>query len=271
MTMHTERSPEGTLYLYGIVRQADAAAMGAIGLEVAGRPADVYPIVEGDVGVMVSAFPAKGRVLPVRKNLDAHNKVLRELTKVPGGVLPLRFGHVVPGERDVRRLLVQRRLDILRELATLDGKTEMALAVSWDVENVFAYFATQHKDLGAMRDEMFADGREPSRNERVELGHAFAGRLDDDRARYRQQVIEALDRFVVDVREDRPRAEKQVVNLALLVERSRLSELDTAIQEIAAGFPDAFLFKYTGPFAPFHFVGLEIEDDNQESEEEAAS
>jgi hypothetical protein len=259
-TMHTERSKDSMLYLYGLVREADAAAMGAIGLEVAGRAADVYPIVEGDVGALVSALPVKGRVLPVRKNLEAQNKVLRELTKAPGGVLPVRFGHLIPGERDVRRLLAQRQLDILRELSTLDGKTEMALAVSWDVENVFAYFAEQHPDLAALRDRMFEGGREPSRNERVDVGQAFAARLEDDRSRFTEQVIDTLDPYVVDIHEDRPRTEKQVMNLAVLVERSRLDELDARIQGLAAGFPDAFVFKYTGPFAPFHFVGLELED-----------
>ncbi len=265
--MHTEQSTDGTLYLYGIVRQADAAAMGAIGLEVGGRAAEVYPIVEGDVGAVVSAFPAKGKILPIRKNLEAQNKVLRELTRAPGGVLPVRFGHVVPSEGEVRRLLMARRLDILRELSTLDGKTEMALGVSWDVENVFAYFFEQHKDLAAMRDRMFADGGEPSRNERVELGQAFAARLADERSRCADQVILALDPFVVDINEDKLRAEKQVMNLALLVERSRLDELDAAIQSCAAGFPDAYLFKYTGPFAPFHFVGLALEDDADEQVE----
>lgn len=269
--MQTERSPESTLYLYGIVRQCDAAAMGAIGLEVGGKAGDVYPIVEGDVGALVSALPVNGRVLPIRKNLEAQNKVLRELTKAPGGVLPVRFGHLIPGERDVRKLLVQRRLDILRELATLDGKTEMALGISWDVENVFAYFAEQHADLAATRDQMFAGGREPSRGERVELGHAFASRLEDERGRYAQRVIEALDPFVVDIREDRLRAEKQVVSLALLVERARLEELEAGIQALAGSLPDALLFKYTGPFAPFHFVGLEIDDDAPAAAEEVES
>lgn len=263
--MHTEGSRDGMLYLYGIVRQSDAAAMGAIGLEVGGKAGEVYPIIEGDVGAVVSSLPTRGRVLPIRKNLEAQNKVLRELTRAPGGVLPVRFGHVVPGERDVRRLLMARRIDILRELSTLDGKTEMALAVSWDVENVFAYFAKEHEDLAAQRDRLFADGREPSRSERVELGQAFAARLEDDRGRYTEQVIAALEPYVVDVREDRLRAEKQVMNLALLVERSRLDELEAKVQDFGAGFPDAFLFKYTGPFAPFHFVGLALEDDGLEA------
>lgn len=269
--MHTDRTTEGTLYLYGIVREADATRMGAIGLEVSGQPGDVYPIVEGGVSALVSALPVKGRVLPIRKNLEAQNKVLRELTKAPGGVLPVRFGHLIPGERDVRRMLVQRRLDILRELSALDGRTEMALAISWDVENVFAYFVQQHADLAALRDEMFADGREPSRSERMALGQAFAARLEDERTRHSQQATQALEHVVVDIHEGQPRSEKQVANLALLVDRGRLAELDACIQAFGAGFPDAILFKYTGPFAPFHFVGLVIDDDAPVPAEEVES
>ena len=117
---------------------------------------------------------------------------------------------------------------------------------------------------------MFADGREPSRNELVDLGHAFAGILADERARLTQQVTEALAGHVAEIEEDTPRAEKVVMNLALLVERSRRDELEARVQEIAGGFSDELLFKYTGPFAPFHFVGIDI-DDVSPADEEVAS
>jgi hypothetical protein len=262
--MNTERNRESPLYVYGIVREADAAALGPIGLEVGGKAADVFPVVEGEVGAMVSALPAKGRVLPIRKNLEAQNKVLRELTKAPGGVLPVRFGHLVPSLRDVRRILADRQVDILRELTALDGKVEMALGLSWDVDNVFAFLTSQHPDLAAMRDEMFADGREPSRDERMMLGRAFSMALDEERTRYAEQMTEALDPFVVDIREDKPRAEKQILSFALLCERDGLSRLDAQVQELAAKLPDQLVFRFTGPFAPFHFVSVELEDEASE-------
>jgi Gas vesicle synthesis protein GvpL/GvpF len=263
----SETSTRGdtALYLYGIVRAGDAALMGPMGLDVDGAPERVYPIVVGAAGAVVSRFPGTRRVAPTRRNLGAHNRVLLELMSTPGSVLPLRFGHVLPGEDAAREFLAARQEEIARALSRIEGKVEVALKVYWDVENVFDYLVKQDAALCAARDELFAGGREPSRDERLDLGRMFAARLDDQRRTNGERVIEGLGEVVAESAEDPAQGEKMVVNLALLVERARLPELYAKIHEIAGWFPDVLLFKYAGPFAPFHFVAPDLDDERAEA------
>lgn len=259
------------LYLYGIISAADAAELGPIGLEMDGAPQAVFPILIDDVAVVASAFPARGRVMPMRKNLDAQNRVLRQLMNVTGGLLPLRFGHVVPNEREARRMLSRRRSLLVQELAHLAGKVEMALKVVWDQENVFEYLVKQDSELAAMRDQMFATGREPSRDEQMELGRVFAARVEEVRRGHVERVTTSLEGFVADLQEDPVKEVKEVMNLALLVSRAKLPALDERVDMIAAVLPDALLIKYTGPFAPFHFVDVDLDDDAEGDASDGAS
>jgi hypothetical protein len=263
-------SKSAGLYLYGIVRAADAVELGPIGLEVDGSPGVVTPIVIDDIAVMASPFPARGKVLPMRKNLDAQSRVLRQLMTAPGGLLPLRFGHVVPNEREIRKTLSSRLPQLVQELSHLAGKVEMALKVMWDGDNVFDLLVSQDAALSAMRDQLFAGGREPSRDEQMEIGRVFAARLDDTRRGHVERVIAALEEHVLDVREDPVQDVKAVMNLSILVSRAALPALEKRVDEIAEMLPDALLVKYTGPFAPFHFVDLDLDDDADDAAEDPA-
>jgi len=259
--MDTTSARECALYLYGIVRSCDAVDLGPIGIEAGGKPERVYPLAIDDVAAVVSRCPARARVLPIRKNLDAQSSVLRQLLNSPGGVLPFRFGHVVPDEAEVRRILATHRQDIAGELAGVAGRVELALKIFWDVENIFDHLLRQDPALSAERERLFAGGRQPSRDECIDLGRRFAARIDEERQAHGRQVLEALDDVVVDTREDPAVGEKMVLNLAILAERCRLVELEERVQEVAGRFPDTLLFKYSGPFAPFHFVTLNIAEE----------
>jgi len=207
----------------------------------------------------------------MRKNLDAQNRVLRQLMNVPGGLLPLRFGHVVPSEREARRMLSRRQRQLVHELGQLAGKVEMALKVVWDQENVFEYLLKQDGELSAMRDQMFAAGREPSRDEQMEIGRVFAARVEEARRGHVERVTTSLEGFVADLQEDPVKDVKEVMNLALLVARAKLPALDERVDMIAAVLPDALLVKYTGPFAPFHFVDVDLDDETDDASDGASA
>ena len=66
------------VYVYGFVRAAEAPDLGRIGLEHAGAPARVYAIQEGRIAAVVSDHDARGRVMPIRRNLDRHDRAIRE-------------------------------------------------------------------------------------------------------------------------------------------------------------------------------------------------
>jgi len=257
--VRARRQQGGTaLYLYGLIR-SPGVDLGYVGLDVDGKPGRVRTIAVDRVGAVASAYPEVHRVLPVRRNLDAHHAVGRDLLKLAGGFLPMRFGHVVPSERELLRLLAAHHEEIEEELDYLAGKVEATLKVFWDVENIYGYFVDKDPVLTEMRDRTFGPGAEPSRQAKIELGRAFADRLDADRETHVRQVTACLETIAEEIEEGEVREERMIMNLALLVDRSRLADLDRRVDETAGRFSGLYLFRYAAPFAPYHFVALELD------------
>ena len=61
-------------------------------------------------------------------------------------------------------------------------------------------------------------------------------------------------------RDDALRDEKQVMNLACLVDRARAHDFEAAVLQAAALFDDHFSFDYSGPWPPYHFVSVRLAD-----------
>jgi hypothetical protein len=74
-------------------------------------------------------------------------------------------------------------------------------------------------------------------------------------------VIAALEPFLIDIHEERPRGDQQVMSLALLVDRRRRADLDAAVQALAASLSPELRFDYAGPLAPIDFARPHFQED----------
>jgi hypothetical protein len=55
-----------------------------------------------------------------------------------------------------------------------------------------------------------------------------------------------------------PRDEREVMNLACLIQRDRQAAFEAAVFEAASHFDNSFAFDYSGPWAPHSFAEMEI-------------
>jgi hypothetical protein len=245
-------------YVYGFVRTADAPDLGGIGLIYEGTPGRVYTVSAGPVAGMVSNYDARSRVLPLRKNLDPHERVIREALRHTT-ILPAAFGHVARDAQQVAAMLRRHSTALERELTRLDGKVEMAVRVAWDVENIFSHLVDRHPDLAVLRDRIFAGGRQVDVNAKIELGRLFEERREAGRADVVQRVVESLRPHASDVHVSRTHGEKAAADLAFLIGRGEIEAFRDRVLEIAAGWPSDYAFRCSGPWAPFNFVQLDID------------
>ena len=61
-----------------------------------------------------------------------------------------------------------------------------------------------------------------------------------------------------DVKVNPPKNEKMVMELAFLVDRGGLATFEERLYQVAGTFPAQYTFDYTGPWAPFNFVELDL-------------
>jgi hypothetical protein len=82
--------------------------------------------------------------------------------------------------------------------------------------------------------------------------------LNEDREAYAEQVEDVLSDCCVEIKRNTPRNEREVINLACLVEREGQAEFEKGIFDAARLFDNNFAFDYNGPWAPHNFVDVAL-------------
>ena len=240
-------------YLYAIIdRHGDSDALNLTGLE----NAPVYAIGDGPIVAVVSDIPDK-KIRPERRRLAAHHDVLRRLM-AGHTVLPMSFGLIADGADSVMRILRLNEGVFHDQINRVRGKVEMGVRVTWDVPNIFEYILGIHPDLALYRDLIFKGGRTPTHDEKIELGRSFDRFLQSDREVCSERVMNLLEPCCAEIVVNKPRDERDVMNLACLVDRDRMKDFEAGVIAAARGFNQDFAFDFNGPWPPHNFVEVEL-------------
>jgi hypothetical protein len=251
--MARQGSSKQKLYLYAVAPASNGWNFGPIGVD----GGMVYSIANGQVSAVVSEVPQKLR--PERRQLAAHQEVLKRLMLEASAVLPVSFGVVADGPEAIRRILSRNQKPFLEQLRRVAGRVEMGLRVTWDVPNIFEYFVHTHPELRVARDRFFGGHREPTQDDKIELGRLFDRLLIEDREAHTERVVEILTPNCVEIKRNKPRTEREAVNLACLVERDGQERFEAAVFEAAKLFDNSYAFDYNGCWAPHNFVDMTLD------------
>ena len=244
---------ESSRYLYAITGAVEHPVCGDIGIDGAA----VYAVSQGPVAAVVSDITEK-RIRPERKNLVAHHAVVKRLME-DTTILPVAFGTIADSPKAVREILKENSDAFVEQLDRVRGKVEMGLRVAWDVPNIFEYIVNRHPELAALRDSVLGKQRGPSQEDKIELGRLFDRLLSQDRERHTEAVVEVLAPHCVDIKQNQPREEREVMHLACLVDRDAQKGFEDGVFEAAKLFDNNFAFDFNGPWAPHHFVDVALE------------
>ena len=239
-------------YIYAVIAGNDERTYGPLGIDGGA----VYGLSDGQVQAVVSDV-ANSRIRPERRNLSAHQQVISLLMEGTTP-LPMSFGVIADGPKAVRKILSLNRRAFLQQLGKVSGKVEMGLRVAWDVPNIMEYFVLTHPQLRAARDRFLGTRYGPSQEVKIELGRTFERILNEDREDYAEKVEDVLSGCCAEIKRNRPRNEREVLNLACLVGRGHTAVFETAVFEAAKLFDNNFSFDYNGPWAPHNFVQIDL-------------
>lgn len=239
-------------YIYAIIDQAAEQSYGPIGI----NGGDVYTLSHGSFAAVVSDLMDK-RIRPERKNLAAHNAVVKRLME-DSTILPAAFGTLAGSAKAVRDILKKNNDTLIEELDQVRGKVEMGLRVTLDVANIFEYMVNSSPDLAALRDQVVGKPHGPSQMDQIELGRLFDRSLTEERERHTDAVVKVLGPLCVDIKENPPH-ERDVMHLACLVARDAQKQFEDGVFDAAKLFDNNFGFDFNGPWAPHNFVNVNLE------------
>ena len=239
-------------YIYAIIIGSKAKSYGAIGIE----GSIVHLISSGSVSAVVSDVLNR-KTRPERRHLAAHQEVLNLLLKETTP-LPMSFGTIANGEETIRNILSRNQESFLEQLHRVANKVEMGLRVARDVPNIFDHFVHTYPELRAARDRFFTIHRQPTQDEKIELGRLFESILNEDRETFTEKVEGVLTRYCFEIKRNKCRNEREVMNLACLVGRRERTRFEAGVFETARMFDNNFTFDYNGPWAPHNFVDIDL-------------
>lgn len=241
-------------YLYAIVTAPGERTYDFAGID--GAP--VYCLANGKVAAVVSDV-LDDRIRPERRHLAAQQAVLKELLSRADALLPMAFGIIADGPRAIQKILSRNHAAFLQQLQRVAGMVEMGLRVSLDVPNIFEYVVNTHPELRAARDRFLGPYRNPSQEDKIELGRLFDHLLNEDREAFGGKVEDILSAYCREIKRNKCRNESQVMSLACLVPRDGQDRFEEGVFEAAKLFDNNYTFDYNGPWAPHNFVELNLE------------
>ena len=251
--MTTLTAVETGLYVYGIIDAGDGLNVALSGIE----GGEIETVAVDGLAAVVTRVDRR-KIRPQRAHLAVHNRVLHELVQRQP-VIPCAFGMVACDEDQLQEILRANEEKLRRQLAHFRGKLEMSLSVYWNTSNIFEFFVAGNQALQRLRDRVFRPGRQPSMDERMELGRLFESLLRECRDRHTKQVIDTLSPCCAEVRAVDPGTEQMIMKLVCLVPQDRQACFEEGIQQAARKFDDHYSFKYSGPWAPFDFVDVTLD------------
>ncbi len=240
-------------YLYAIIAKAEEQRYGECGID----GGEVYSVSAGRVAAVISRVGVE-KLRPERARLAAHQEVLKKLLAVTTP-LPMAFVILADNVQAVRRMLQHNQQALLEQLGHVAGRVEMGLRITWDVPNIFEYFVNTHPELRVARDRLLGGLREPTQEDKIEVGRLFDRLLNEDRRVLFEQVEEIFSRQATEVKPLNCRSEREVMNLACLIQRKARAQFEAEVFEVAKLFDNNFALNYSGPWAPHNFVETEIE------------
>lgn len=245
-------APKRGRYLYAVIAGSSERTCEFSGID--GSP--VYTVGSGGVSAVVSDV-INQRLRPERRHLAAHQQVLKRLME-KSTVLPMAFGTIADSPQAVSKILSLNREDLHQQLSRVKDKLEMGVSVKWDVLDIYDYLVNMHHELRLARDQVFGARRQPTQDEKMEVGRLFDRILNQDRQTYADRVEEILSPRCFEIKHNPSRNEREVMNLACLVGRDKRGEFEAGVLEAARLFDDHFAIDYNGPWAPHNFVEVDL-------------
>lgn len=240
-------------YIYAIADSTIQDGYGPIGIQ----GGEVQVVRHGSIAAIVSDFDGV-KLRPERRNLAAHNAVIKKVMEFET-VLPMAFGTLAEDMDDVMSILQSNETNFKEELDQVRGKVEMGVRVGMDLPNVFEYFVNKYSELTTLRDRILTMQNAASQLDKIELGRVFERILNEERERHTNSVKKVLQTLCDEIIENPPRDEREVMHLACLITRENQKAFEDSIFEAAKLFNNDFTFDFNGPWAPHHFIRMNVE------------
>jgi hypothetical protein len=246
-------------YIYGMIPTGEAISFDCV--TVGGRGDRAHAVPYRDIAAVVSAcapteYGALGQELLVGELARHQQLVEHVLQRFP--VLPMKFGTTVEDEARVAAILRLGYDDFRGALEGLKDRVQVELVATWELASVLEEVAREGP-IAELKRSIGADSSATSIPGRVRLGEMIKRSLDRRREEYEGAALERLASCSLDLRRNPLFDDSFVMNLAVLLEKGRLDELDGGLDALDRELGGRLSFRRVGPLPPYSFSTVEVQ------------
>jgi hypothetical protein len=224
----------------------------------------VYSVHYRDVAAVISVSAVTKYPIS-RANTMAHQKVMEKLMD-DFTVLPVRFGTVAGGRENVspddriREEVLETRYDELKGLLDgMENKTELGIKAIWtDMNPVFQEIVDDNSDIGRLRQKLVSRRSGQVMGQKAKLGEMVKDALERKKSKEEKNILNTFKKASVEWQDNKVFGDAMIANLAFLVDKSRLAEFDSLVDNLETGYAGRVKLKYIGPIPPCNFIELVI-------------
>ncbi len=251
-------------YLYSVINSGVKLSFGEIGID----DNRVYTIPNKDIAAVVHSCHAEAYRTQdngkAKEWIFAHNYVIDCASKQFGTVLPFAFGVVVRGsDETVRNWLAENYKKLKNGLEKVNNKAEYSVQIFCDLDRLAKKLASSDQELKELKEKMEEMSKGAAyliqRQFELKMKDAVASEISMLAADFGSKISEHLEESKVEKKKsqvpEKFKGMKLIVAISCLVNEDRVEKLGEVLDEINNS--DGFAVRFTGPWAPFSFVGLE--------------
>jgi hypothetical protein len=243
---------DARVYVYGVLRAADAPNVSAGGVE----QAQVRTVEHAGLAALVSTL--EGDALAAAREVRAHWRVLEDASKT-ATVVPVRFGTVLEGDGAVRERLLEPNAERLTEmLDALAGRVQLNVRGDYDEERLLREVVRTSPQVAALRDRVSRLSDSAGYYERIRLGELVAAEIAARRDQDAALAMGRLEPFAVSARAEEISSQNGAFKLAFLVEGGEVDAFSEAVGRLREDLGERVTLSYVGPLPPYSFAETDL-------------
>ncbi len=250
-------------YMYSVINNGARLCFGDIGI----NDNKVFTIPHRDIAAVVHSCRTDtygtlddGKA---KEWILTHNYIIDCASKQFGTVLPFAFGAVIRGsDETVRNWLAENYKKLKSELENVKNKAEYSVQIFCVQDRIARRLESSDQELKEMKEKMEEMSKGAAylvrRQFELKMKDAIAVEISMLAADFCSKIREHVDDSKVEKKKsqvpDKYKGMEPIMALSCLVSEDKVEKLGEVLEEI--NNRDGFAVRFTGPWAPFSFVGL---------------
>jgi archaellum component FlaC len=260
-----EKEAQEARYLYCLINSSANAKFGDIGIE----DSMVYTIPFKDIAAVVhkcapKPYESKDENL-VKEWILAHQYITDEAMKRFGTPIPFTFDTIIKGDdTQVKEWLTEDYSTLKAKLEKVKDKAEYGVQIFCEPESILEELEEQSEDVKRLKEEIKTKPKGLAYMLSQKLEKIVRERVRNIEDKYAKEFYNQLKNLADECSveptskpvPEKWKNKKLILNLSCLVHKSKVENLGEELGKINK--TKKFSVRFTGPWAPFSFVGKEI-------------